>query len=633
MEFLNNIARRRVLYVFFLIAAGAILYGGTLSYKFVWDDLPSVAENRKLDNAGSILTAFSTDYWELQDVPQKSGYYRPVSMVSFVVTSLLFGRNPLPHRAVSLLLFLINAVLLFKIISFVSKYYWIPLAVAVAWIVHPMSSETVLFVSARPDLLYVLFLLLSMLSAVRWLISGSRRWLITIFFLFWAACLSKETAVVGLLLIPLYCRLYAVEHNYKMRLLPLIAALVAALTMAIFARYFVLGMSFHRLPFEGSLIKTWLTIPSVVVFYISKAFLPLNISPVYNFKIAVSLSDALFIFYFILLCLIFTAVVLLTKSRLTARFGFIWFAIAILPYLNVIPTGVLVANRYVYFALPGLFIFVAEIMNDFYGKDRKPAAVAIRSSIILWMIFISIQTLLFEKAWQDECSLWEFTLDKAPDSPVALNHVGNCMFESNNLKSAEDFYQRALNIRPEYSEARLNLARAKMRVGDINNAKALVTEVLERNDKNAEALDLMGSIELASGNGAASIEFSKRAVEIEPFNWKYRYNLAVALLYEKKFSKAAAELKKVVKLHPDNPSVWINMAAALTGMRDFNAALEAYNKVFEYTPNSSIVHLNKAVVLAAMGKIEEAEKEWKMYAAAGGKDSFESVLQRAGAER
>lgn len=183
------------------------LYGG-----FLFDDTINIVENLALkiylfDLASLKLAAFSMG-------DGISG--RPISMLSFALNYYLAGPAPYSFKLINLVIHLLNGLCIFILTALILGIYrryhdpelgserlrWISLAVASAWLLHPLNLTSVLYVVQRMASLSALFMLLGLIAYLH----GRRRqldghagwgWILAAFFLFTPlAVLSKENGAL-----------------------------------------------------------------------------------------------------------------------------------------------------------------------------------------------------------------------------------------------------------------------------------------------------------------------------------------------------------------------------------------------------------------------------------------------------
>ncbi len=94
------------------------------------------------------------------------------------------------------------------------------------------------------------------------------------------------------------------------------------------------------------------------------------------------------------------------------------------------------------------------------------------------------------------------------DNPeVMMTNAGVCMAEKPDLALAERYFRQALERRPAYGEALLQLAALKHRIGDSLAARAFLQRYLAVNAATAVVLDLAIQIETELGDDRAATNY------------------------------------------------------------------------------------------------------------------------------
>jgi len=78
-------------------------------------------------------------------------------------------------------------------------------------------------------------------------------------------------------------------------------------------------------------------------------------------------------------------------------------------------------------------------------------------------------------------------LDIYPRSVVALNHAATLQLQMNKPDKALELLERAIQIKPDYVKAWVNLGSARVQMGDVEGAKKAFYEALDMDPKNAVA--------------------------------------------------------------------------------------------------------------------------------------------------
>jgi len=140
-----------------LALAVFVAYQPTLANDFVpFDDVTYLLANPQAQ-AGltrqSIAWAFTSSL---------GGNWHPLTWLSHMLDTTLFGLDPAGHHASSLILHIMNTVLVFGVLGAITGRRWPSFAVAAIFGLHPIHVESVAWVSERKDLLSCLFWLLTM---------------------------------------------------------------------------------------------------------------------------------------------------------------------------------------------------------------------------------------------------------------------------------------------------------------------------------------------------------------------------------------------------------------------------------------------------------------------------------------
>lgn len=193
-----------------LAAGGAavlsvLLYAGTLDNPFVYDDFRLIVENPAIQQLADIRTVLVRDIT------------RPLVNLTYVSDTALWGTRPFGYHLTNVVLHALNVVVVFWL-AFAAATDWrrsgggrygfspSPRVVAVVTSVlvaaHPIATQAVGYVTARSELLYGFFFLLSWLAARHWIHEGG--WWRSATVVFWVlSLLAKEAA--AMLPVVLWC--------------------------------------------------------------------------------------------------------------------------------------------------------------------------------------------------------------------------------------------------------------------------------------------------------------------------------------------------------------------------------------------------------------------------------------------
>ncbi len=176
-----------ILWIFILV--GLSLYGRSLHYEFVYDDILRIQANPAIKTLSKPLRFFTDPSTQSVDALLNQHAYRPLVTLDFACDHFLWGENPWGYRLQNILLHGINAFLVFL---FAVAVLDLTLAGAVAagliFLVHPIQVEAVVLVVERSNVMSVALLLSATLCWVLFL-KNDRRFLMILSLLFFSASL------------------------------------------------------------------------------------------------------------------------------------------------------------------------------------------------------------------------------------------------------------------------------------------------------------------------------------------------------------------------------------------------------------------------------------------------------------
>ncbi|HLT24681.1 MAG TPA: hypothetical protein VK004_06110, partial [Ignavibacteria bacterium] len=154
---------------FIIIIAGLILFFNTLENEFVFDDESVVQNNLSIQTLSTI-----PDYFTAEDGFHKviGRYYRPIVSTTYNIDYALWELDPWGFHLTNILIHIIACLILFALLQelFKRKKYGLigSLIGTLVFLVHPIHTEAVSWVSGRTDSMVTIFFFASFLFYVRY---------------------------------------------------------------------------------------------------------------------------------------------------------------------------------------------------------------------------------------------------------------------------------------------------------------------------------------------------------------------------------------------------------------------------------------------------------------------------------
>ncbi len=427
-------------------------YLPTLSYGLVWDDPISI--QRWLP----ALQTLGDFFFPPPNIPQfPPDYYRPLPLLSYKLDLLVGGGAAWAFHASSVAWHLASTLLCFfaarALLGAEGAHSRAAFVAAALFAVHPIHSESVAWMAARPDPMVATFALSALLLALR----GTQRWrtvLASSLFLL-AALLCKENALAACLLIPIAAVLFApvpalprhaqLQRNARLTLaVRWLAGSSAASIVYLLLRAYGLA-NYQRGPFSLPEQGLW-SVLGALGYYWHKLVFP----PPQSAYVAHVPDSALYLALGALGlgCLAGLGTRAWRHRQPALAFACLWLFFTLLPSLAVLfrPPAAPVAERYAY--LPSLA--VCWLAGLAWERLARGGRVQQRASMALAVLVVAaglLATVRRNRVWTDNVSLWADTARLASDDGFALRNLGAALLENGRDEEAELALRQALEKR------------------------------------------------------------------------------------------------------------------------------------------------------------------------------------------
>jgi len=450
----------------FLVAVAAATYAGALRGAFQYDDLYTILINPHLDR------------WDTF-VGHLDHMVRPVLYGTFLLDRFLYGTSAAGYHLLNLLLHLGSGLLVYLMLirAVNEETRHVPFWTALLFLIHPIQTETVTYISGRASGLMAFFYLLALalyLQAVARQRAGFPHlsYVFGAIFSFVLALGSKETAMtfpLALLLWDVLIRRLdraALRKAFLSDHLPFWIVLLALAAWAWWhPRYSALAQfSFTLRP----LWDNFLSEVHAVTYALLLFFCPWK----QNFDHDLPVSHSLFGWPLPLDLLflggLMTGAILLVRRLPLLSFGIGWFILQLLP-TTLIPRNDLLSERNLYLASIGL-LFAVVVLGSYLTHRltkvmQRPRLVQIGAGSLALALVLLLGLFTYQRnlLYRDEVSLWSDTVHKSPNKARPHNNLGHAYAMQGDWDRAIEEFRIAARLDPDYALARKNLRDAYLR--------------------------------------------------------------------------------------------------------------------------------------------------------------------------
>lgn len=543
-----------------IIAVLGILayYNSIIKGIFIWDDFSLVVNNQFIKDFSHLKGIFTTHLFHAGKA--YSNFYRPLQSLSFMLDYHFWKLNPIGYHLVNVVMHILNAILVYFLVWFVSKRKDAGLFTGILFCIHTVLSGPVNYIAARADLLCTMFFLISMNLYVAYKESHMQRrpYLMYIGSLlaFLFALLSKEMAFV----IPFVFLFYlACFSDEKVRLVKSRPALIWVFLIVIaiygYLRATVLNFS------AGNMIETTtagiplynrlLTTSKVIMVYFKLLLMPIGLHTEWYIEPARSfMQNEVFLSVVGLFIIGCFSWFLYSTSRVKLFFlG--WFFIWLLPYSNIYPLPYFMGEGSLYIPSIGLFALLSMYLSEMSRKS-KIWLYAVVSVVIFLTGFYGFLTVKDSQKWFDSIKFWSQTVKYAPKSYKANLELGTAYAKNGDYKNAEPYLKRALELNPKDHATHNNLGNVYKLTGQLGKAEEEYKKAIQLNPEHANSYGNLANIYFRMEKYEEAVANYKKAIELNQYMPEFYMNLG--LLYHKRgmMQEARDSFDKVLQIDPGN---------------------------------------------------------------------------------
>ncbi len=503
-----------------IVVLGFFLYFNSFFNGFVWDDEEQVVLNTQVHSIAAIPALFTQATFNSGGAAKMSGlYYRPMMTTAFALIYSIFGSGAGFFHFFQVGIHIASTILLFLIFNHFLKKEKLALILSLLFLVHPINSETVLYISGLQDALFFFFGALSF-----WIIvsKDDLKHLLMSAFLLFLSVASKETGVVWGIVVIIYMSVYK-RRNLKTFAPSLVfwAALYSLLRFGVAQIYFAK----HGLTeiSKMNLAERLINAPAIAFYYLKTVVWPINIAVEQQWLIKdISFTGfylPLTIFLAFLAVLFFGAWYLVKKQDEHVTFYLLFltgFLFSFAMHLQFFPLDMTVSDRFFYLPMA----FLLGLAGVFLARVKKDTAVTWTAVIII--SFFSVRTFIRTFDWRDSLSLYSHDIGISQSFDL-VNNLGVVLYRNGDIEGARGYFEKSIQMSPDWWTNYNNLGAYWEAKGDLPKAEGLYLTAI-KNGNYYLAYENYAGILIKEGKTKEAKDFLENtALKYFPENQKLRY--------------------------------------------------------------------------------------------------------------
>lgn len=566
-----------------LFVGTVLLFLRAANYGFSNYDDPAYVTNNGYVQAGltweGVVWAFTAaaDYWH------------PLTWLSHMLDSELFGENAYGHHFTSVLWHAVNAVLVFVLLRRLTGAYWTTVLAAALFAWHPLRVESVAWITERKDVMSGFFFLVTLWTYAiyvgrREAGRPARGHYALSLVLFLCGLMSKPmlvTVPVVLLILDFWpLRRLSLEAADGRRWGGLLLEKVPFFALSAATAFVTVRMQQHAgafvldLPLGARLGNAAVSIPR----YLAKFFWPVDLAVFYP-------HPGYWPVLAVLGSVVFCGGITLLAWRQRRSFpwilaGWLSFLVMLLPAIGIIQVGAQsMADRYTYLPIIGLQLALLWTIPAL--SARAPPGVLIAAGAV-WLLACGVRTWDQQATWRDPVTMFQQALAVEEKNEIAHALLGYTLLNVDRLEEAARHSRRALEFDP----------------------------------RNHTALFTLASVDERQGRFEAAIAGYRAALEVRPEDSQASYQLGMALLRSGKVDEAKERIAAVILQDPEVYQTHLTFALAEVQRGDPWNALHCAEAALVARPNDPDAHYATGLAMSKLERLTEAREHFEAALAA-----------------
>lgn len=637
-----------LIFIVFLIWGG-IIYSNTFTSSFQFDDFNYIVNNIDLRNITNISAIWGTRLGHAS---------RFIGFLSFALNYHISGMNPIGFHITNFLIHVITTFLVWNLLTIfikltekkynnlISNSNKIAILAALLFLVHPVQTQAVTYITQRFASLATFFYISSLLLYLKGRLlfvtenkekrtapnqfqkKGNKKnkktnkveiiskplpapkksklkiclYLLGSLFCGTLGMMTKEVLITLPLMIIFIEWFFFDLSKFKKYFFPIMLPFISiALIIPAFFKFNIQGILFAKKmseshqgdwitlgPYLFTQVRVWWT-------FIKLIFFPLNQNVDYDFPLSYTFSDPTVIIGFIGLLIILIIAIRMRKSYPLISFGIIWFFITLSP--NLIPRRHVIFEHKLYLTAIGIFFAISALL---FSKIKNITIT--RNISIALLLILSFLTFQRNQVWSTEISLWTDTLKKSPNKPRPLFALGSAYSKIKNYDKALYYFNKTIEIDPIFTMVYNHRGIIHEKNLQFDLALKDYQKAIQLDPNFVEAINNLANIYKTQGKYDLALENYNKALAINPRYYTSYFNRGALYYSTKDYQRALDDFNKALEINPDYEQVYNNRGCLFSAVQKYSAAMQDFDHLLKMNPNSADAYFNKGRTYHLMGE-------------------------------
>ena len=227
------------------------------------------------------------------------------------------------------------------------------------------------------------------------------------------------------------------------------------------------------------------------------------------------------------------------------------------------------------------------------------AAYPTSSTPYVWQGIAEANQKLFDKAEAD----FNQALKLNPKDWEAMLQLGQLRIIQHRVPEGQKYLEQSLSINPNNPRAIGLIVAAMLTQKQPNSAIiARIQQQIAKAPNSAEMYDLLGDIQLRSGDANGGLASAQKAMQLNPADASALATYSRAEITLGNTAQAADKWKQWLSTHPSDANAWTTLGSLQEAQGDRNGAMDSYKKALAIQPDQAIANNNVANIMVDTGQ-------------------------------
>jgi len=278
---------------------------------------------------------------------------------------------------------------------------------------------------------------------------------------------------------------------------------------------------------EPGFYNPLIQIPIAIAEYLKLIFWPQALT-LYHSEL--SFTSGEYLIRLVIFLVLGGAVIYAYKKSPYVFFWLSFFIVTLAPTLTPLRIAWVVAERYVYLGTLGVLAVVGLVLKKL--SDLEQIRIIGYSVFALIVVLLSVRTVLRNRDWKNQDTLWLAAAKTSPSSPQNHNNLGDLYGRRGDLERSIEEFKKAIELKPGYADAYHNLGNTYQQRGGVEEAIENYQKAIEFNPNLWQSYQNLGAIYFTREEYQLAEKCFQEAIKINPTNLNLQDNLRLIQLKE-----------------------------------------------------------------------------------------------------